>query len=444
MQESGRRRKPKPRRRIHRQRWSRVTSWILGLGFDIPSYNASLTQQRCLNRRIGCAILAALIRFPGPPMHSCDTPFGSLRLDRYPPTRNPTLQPFDAADLYLLQQLAPLPPGTDRVLVINDQFGTLACALALTGTAVVSWSDSHLAERALHNNLQHNQLPAPAVTFIDSQQLPSGPISRVLLRVPKSLALLEDQLSRLRPLLTADAVVIAGAMLKHLPPSAGDLLARYIGPYQASLAWKKARLLTARFDSSLAPALPQLDTRYALPDDDVQLTNLPGVFSRERLDIGTRIMLPCIPRTEGPARIVDLGCGNGALGIQAALHNPQAQLSFIDESYAAVASARLNLSQACPGRDARFLVSDGLIDADTASADLVLCNPPFHQQQVIGDEIALRLFQQSRAALAPDGALLVVGNRHLGYHVKLKRFFGKVEQVGGNSKFVVLRASRLA
>lgn len=373
-------------------------------------------------------------------MQSCDTPFGSLRLDRYPPTRNPTLQPFDAADLYLLQQLVPLLPTVTGVLVVNDQFGTLACALAGTGIPVTSWGDSHLAERALLSNLRENELPTEAVTVVDSQQLPTGPISHVLLRIPKSLALLEDQLSRLRPLLAANAVVIAGAMLKHLPPSAGDLLARYIGPYQASLAWKKARLLIAQFDAGLAPAAGELTTSYTLPDSSVALHNRPGVFSRQRLDIGTRVLLPCIPRAAGPLRIVDLGCGNGALGIQAALLNPEAQLTFIDESYAAIASARDNFRLACPGREAHFLVSDGLIDAAAASADLVLCNPPFHQQQVIGDEIAMRLFQQSHAALTPTGSLLAVGNRHLGYHVKLRRFFATVEQVGGNSKFVVLRA----
>ena len=374
-------------------------------------------------------------------MHHCDTPFGPLQLERYPPTRNPTLQPVDTADLYLLQSLAEQGAAAGPVLVVNDNFGALACALALQGRQVISWGDSCLAHRALQLNIRHNQLPGERITFVDSQHLPDAPIAQVLLRIPKSLALLEDQLSRLRPLLSAEALVVTGAMLKHLPPSAGDLLAGYIGPYQASLAWKKARLLTARFDGTLDPGTPQLTTRYQLPDSHGELVNRPGVFSRERLDIGTRVLLPCIPRLQGAARIVDLGCGNGALGIQAALLNPEAQLTFIDESFAAVASARDNFNRLFPQRQASFIVNDGLLDAPAGSADLVLCNPPFHQQQVIGDEIALRLFQQSRRPLAAEGMLLVVGNRHLGYHVKLRRYFDTVEQVGGNSKFVVLRAA---
>src|SRR5690606_35982700 len=141
--------------------------------------------------------------------------------------------------------------------------------------------------------------------------------------------------------------------------------------------------------SALAPITPQLTTNYSLPDSACQLASQPGVFSRERLDIGTRVMLPCIPQRDGAISIVDLGCGNGALGIQAARLNAEARLTFIDESFAAIASARENFHLACPGRNAVFAVSDGLMEADPASADLVLCNPPFHQQQVIGDEIAM-------------------------------------------------------
>ncbi len=376
-------------------------------------------------------------------MQTCTTAFGSLELERYPVTDNPTLQAFDTADVYLLQTLAEQPAADLPVLVINDHFGTLACALAKASPQHKphSWSDSELSRLALQANLANNGLAADAVHFIDSQQPPQGPYQRVLIRVPKSLTLLEDQLARLREHLTDDATVIAGAMVKHLPHAAGDLLAKHIGPYQASLAWKKARLLTAALDPSLTPAKTDLTTSYPLPGGDVELINLPGVFSREKLDNGTRLLLETLPTGLDGQRIIDLGCGNGALGIRAAQLNPDAQLVFVDESHAAVASARLNFSRAFPGRSAEFVVCDGLTDMAADSAGLVLCNPPFHQQQAVGDEAAKRLFAQSSEVLDAQGSLMVVGNRHLGYHVKLRANFDKVEQLAANPKFVVLKAS---
>lgn len=376
-------------------------------------------------------------------MQTCTTPFGSLELERYPLTSNPTLQAFDTADVYMLQALADQPASDLPVLVINDHFGTLACALAKANPQqkTHSWSDSELARQALQANLTNNQLEPDAVHFIDSQHPPQGPYRQVLIRVPKSLTLMEDQLARLREHLTPDATVIAGAMLKHLPHAAGDLLAKYIGPYQASLAWKKARLLTATLDSALAVTKPELTTHYPLPGSDVELINLPGVFSSEKLDNGTRALLETLPTGQGDQRIIDLGCGNGALGIRAAQLNPEATLVFVDESHAAVASARLNFANVFPDRSAEFLVSDGLTEVEPGSAGLVLCNPPFHQQQAVGDEMAKRLFTQSREALNAQGSLMVVGNRHLGYHVKLRADFDKVEQLSANPKFVVLKAS---
>ena len=88
-------------------------------------------------------------------------------------------------------------------------------------------------------------LPFDSVPFVPASEHWQGPFDRVLVRVPKTLALLEEQLIRLQGHLAPGAQVIAGAMIKHLPRAAGDLMEKYIGPVQASLAQKKARLLTA-------------------------------------------------------------------------------------------------------------------------------------------------------------------------------------------------------
>jgi 23S rRNA (guanine1835-N2)-methyltransferase len=138
--------------------------------------------------------------------------------------------------------------------------------------------------------------------------------------------------------------------------------------------------------------------------------------------------------------VADLGCGNGVLGIAHALANPLAQLTLLDESYMAVQSATQNWQAALGERPFTARASDGLAEQPADSLDLVLCNPPFHQQQVVGDFLAWRMFVQSKAALVRGGELWIVGNRHLGYHSKLKKLFRGVEQVAATPKFVILKA----
>lgn len=365
--------------------------------------------------------------------------YARLDLIRQPEQPNEPLQAFDAADEYLLAELHEQDlPATARVLILNDSFGALACSLA-ERLQVTSSGDSHLAYLALEKNLQRNGIGTGSVIFTPSSEPPQGPFDRVLIRVPKTLALLEEQLIRLHGQLAPGAQVIAAAMIKHLPRAAGDLLEKYIGPVQASLAVKKARLLTATPSHMPAPASPY-PTRYCLDQPQVELINHANLFCREGLDIGTRAFLPYLPKALGDLRVADLGCGNGVLGIVYALGNPQAQLTLIDESYMAVQSARENWRAILGERPADIRAGDGLAEQPPSSLDLVLCNPPFHQQQVVGDFLAWRMFTQAKSALAKGGELWIVGNRHLGYHLKLKRLFGKVEQVAATPKFVILRA----
>ncbi len=385
------------------------------------------------------------------------TPYGALQLERYPPRSDSGLQAIDAADEYLLNQLQQLAlPDGAPLLILNDSFGALACALA-PHFKVTTSGDSHLAERALRSNLLANGLAADSVNFVAATEPLTGPFAAVLVRVPKVLALLEQQLDSLHSQLAAGAPLLMGAMIKHLPHAAGELVARYIGPYQAQLAVKKARLLSSvapdiwpKRQPPVAQICYQLDSSVYQPDSSssqrvvpaLALTNLASLFSREQLDIGSRAFLPHLPTGLGAVRVADLGCGNGVLALVCAQANPQAQFTLVDESYMAVASAKLNWQAAQAGRAAEFRVSDGLLEQPAASLDLVLCNPPFHQQQVVGDFIARRMFAQSHQALVAGGELWIVANRHLGYHVRLQQLFGNCTQVAATPKFVILKARR--
>jgi 16S rRNA (guanine1207-N2)-methyltransferase len=369
-------------------------------------------------------------------------PQGEFDLQRLPP--NPHLQAWDAADEMLLNHLhdGRLLAGPQRVLILNDAFGALAVALASHN--IFAWSDSWLAQQALRNNLLANGYETQRVTTNSSIELPSLPVDCVLIKIPKSQALLEHQLYALRALLHHDTRIVAAGMARHIHSSTLELFETIIGPASSTRAVKKSRLVLVERDHSLNQGQSQYPSSFELlVDRSYRIVNHASVFSRDRLDPGSRLLLEQMPVGEQYRRIVDLGCGNGVLGLIAAAMNPTATLLFCDESYMAIASAEANFRAAFAGaREAEFRVGDCLQGVEANSQDLVLINPPFHQQHSIGDAVAWQMFMEARRVLVEGGELRIVGNRHLGYHAKLKKLFGNCATVDANRKFVVLSATK--
>ncbi|WP_421864035.1 methyltransferase [Motiliproteus sp.] len=371
-----------------------------------------------------------------------ERPEGSYRLHRYPHLPKLPLRAWDAADELLLQHLDELQQQGQTLpppLILNDAFGALAVALHQQHPS--SCGDSYLAQKALALNLAGNGIDPGKVRLLAPFDPPPKAIKLLLIKLPKTLSLLEDQLCRVRPYLAPDCRIIGAAMAKHIQRSSVELFEQLIGPSRCSLAKKKARLLFAELD----PAKPDIDSpypsRYQLEGSQYQVFNQAGVFSREKLDIGTRLFLQQIPSGIGGGRIIDLGCGNGLVGLIAAEQNPDARLLFTDESFRALASAKQTFEAAFGDRrSAEFIADNCLEQQPDNSAALVLNNPPFHQQQSVGDHIARQMFRDARRVLQPGGELRVIGNRHLGYHQQLRRLFGNCELIANNPKFVVLSA----
>ncbi|MFF3967576.1 methyltransferase [Streptomyces griseorubiginosus] len=372
------------------------------------------------------------------------TPWGELALTRFPEDPRDRLRAWDASDEYLLRHLA-----TERValsgtvVVVGDRWGALVTALA--AHRPVQITDSFLGQEATRANLARAGVEPGTVRLLTTQDPPPDRIDVLLVRVPKSLALLEDQLLRLAPALHADTVVVGTGMVKEIHTSTLQLFERILGPTRTSLAEKKARLIFCTPEPSLERPANPWPYGYALPDgvgavSGRAVVNHAGVFCADRLDIGTRFFLQHLPTGRGAQRIVDLGCGNGVVGTAVALGNPEAEVLFVDESFQAVASAEGTYkANGAPGR-AEFRVGDGLAGVPDGSVDVVLNNPPFHSHQATTDATAWRMFAGARRALRPGGELWVVGNRHLGYHVKLRKLFGNSQLVAGDPKFVVLKA----
>jgi 23S rRNA (guanine1835-N2)-methyltransferase len=367
-----------------------------------------------------------------------DVAQGSFNLQRVPKDSNPTLRAWDAADEYLLNHLVENNVDlSGRVLLANDSFGALAVALA--PLSPTSWGDSLSGHQAMEANLAANALSGP--TALRSDEDPTGPIDVALIKIPKHNGLLEDQLHRLRPLLSADSVVIAAGMVKNVHTSTLDLFQSIVGPTRTSLAKKKARLAFVELDGDKDPGPNPWPMTWT--HDGLKVVNRGGVFSARKLDIGTRFLLENLPVVAGECHVVDLGCGNGVVGALVLKRNPDATCTFVDESYAAVASARQTVQANVPNQEATFVAANSLGEAvEPGTVDLIINNPPFHANTALSTGTAAEMFRASHTALGSGGELLVVANRHLGYHIRLKRKFGSCETIASNSKFVLHRATR--
>lgn len=383
-----------------------------------------------------------------------ETPFGDYNLKRIPDS-DKNLQAWNSADLYILKQLSDwlqagkIEIGKAKILILNDAFGALSVPLSQFGCD--SYSDSFISHDATLINIKNNCPDnIENITLIKSTDNINEKYDLVLFKDVKNQVFFKEEMLKLVQCLKPETLILGGIMAKNLQKNTLDILSNVIGPAHASLTWKKARLLFVNQDAEQKKAKKSdavAITRYQLEHSNETIYSLANVFSRNKLDLGTRFFLQHFPVVSSSIKkkfkkIVDLGCGNGVLSLKAAQVYPDACITCIDESYMAVASAKMTLEAnlQTDGTDYNYVAGNALSDFSADSTDLILCNPPFHQEYVVGDAIAWQMFKQSKKVLEKGGELWIVGNRHLGYHLKLQKIFGNQKLIASNKKFVILKA----
>jgi len=365
------------------------------------------------------------------------TPFGDFDLARYPARPGEALLAWCSADTLLLEEAHRRAVPGARTLVANDAFGALCVALEPGAL----WTDSALAALALRRNAQANGRAMTPVRW--STQAPMAEPSLVVMRVPKLRQYFEFQLAILARSLPPGATVLAAGMDKHLSAHTAPLLERWIGPTQRMPGQRKARHFIAVRDERPAPDL-QAMAGYHCEALGAVVRGLPNVFSRDRLDGGTRLLLQHLRRLPRVDSAIDLACGNGVLGLVAAQSGLARTVAFCDESAMAIASAQSNADAVLPAEGHRFSFhhGDGLRDFPGDPVQLILCNPPFHQEHTVNDFAGRDLLSQCSRFLQPGGRLYLVANRHLDYRSVLRQAFSPVERCAGNAKFTVLMARK--
>ncbi len=381
------------------------------------------------------------------------SPQGTFVLRRYGHPKE-MLRAWNGADSFMLEAVSNLTqtirPG--HVLIVNDDFGALSIALKSYQPDVMI--DSAHSRRALQSNFANNGYTIDDLTLMTRFDLTNAPpktvYDLVLIKIPKSIAQLDDQLRRLKLYLNDSSIVIAGAMAKHIQRSTVHSFETHLGRAQCSLAHKRARLIrvTELHDVQFPPS-PMvtcvIPAALVQAETDIELMSAAGTFAHGKLDLGTRALLDILRLPEDAGAILDYGCGNGVLGLVAGLRRPHAHLTFVDDAASAIVSTRHNAHQHLSSvqvANTSFLEHDSLNSVPDNSQCVVLNNPPFHDAGARTSFIARSMFKDAFRVLKPGGELWVVGNRHLGYEGMLRQTFGTCEQMGKHPKFVILRARK--
>lgn len=161
-----------------------------------------------------------------------------------------------------------------------------------------------------------------------------------------------------------------------------------------------------------APLFAALDrgtVRATLLGRPLALATAHGLFSADRVDDGTRLLLAHLP-ARAPSDVLDLGCGYGALGLAVAAAHESACVTLVDRDLVAVAYAARN-AEAMGLLRARALGGLGYRELDVdARFDWVLCNVPAR----IGERAITYLMAEGARRLRPHGEVRVVVIRDLG------------------------------
>ena len=155
--------------------------------------------------------------------------------------------------------------------------------------------------------------------------------------------------------------------------------------------------------------------------EDLGLWSQPGVFSWDRIDPGTALLLQHLPSFSG--RGADFGCGLGLLAHAVLQSAKVTQLTLVDIDRRAIECAQHNIADA----RAQFRWTDARdADPELSALDFVVMNAPFHDAGAEDKTLALSFVKRAAEVLRKDGVCWLVANRHLPYEAILQPLFERV------------------
>lgn len=351
--------------------------------------------------------------------------FDHLTLTRVP--QDKSLKPWSAADELLVTRYQNT--LSEKTLFINDPFGVSTLLLGQTDDDL--WQDSFMSIEATRLNAERNEQAEP--NWI-SEDLISTNYNTIVIWLPKSIDYLEYLLQTACRCLSDGGKVLIPGMVKHISTGHIKLINSAFSDVNPGRAQKKARVIECRHPNRL---IPQKRLGYSVDFLTNKVLGFPGCYGAKALDAGARVVLEHLNEMNIHGPTLDMGCGNGILSLALLNSAPNISITLVDEHRAALRSAKYNVQQNFPSADAQFVHSNGTNCLKDKEFDLIVCNPPFHQENTVTERISEKLFKDFSASLSHTGECWIIANRHLDYYKKLNALFTSVRTVSNNPKFVL-------
>ncbi len=323
------------------------------------------------------------------------------------------------------------------VLHLNAGAGLAGAALAMTASnATVIMTDRNLVNvLAARRTVEANQLTNVEVHFSNGLCGLSSPepVDCVVIRLPKGrLPLLQLLWDGFRALQVGGACYVAGANREGIKTGI-DLMGQlfgnatvmgYGGGHRIARSEKKT---SSPVDSS-ALNVQWLDHKAFLEfsaeigGNSAAVYSRPGVFAWDQLDDGTRLLVERMRINPGDS-VLDLGCGNGIVGLMAAKMTIRGNVVLLDSDAEAIRSATRSV-EANALTNYTVLPSDAGSAVKASSFDVVVTNPPFHVGRRAEFDIASQFIRDAWEVLKPGGRFYLVANVRLPYENTIRDCFG--------------------
>lgn len=187
--------------------------------------------------------------------------------------------------------------------------------------------------------------------------------------------------------------------------------------------------MTHYYDKKQSSPMIQKSINVNLLGNSLRLIAASGVFSKRRIDRGSEILIENAKIKDGE-KILDVGCGYGAIGISLAKRYA-ASVVMVDVNERAVMLAAKNARN--NGVNADIFQSD-LYSNVEGEFDVVLSNPP----QSAGKKVCFALIDGAYDLLKEEGSLQIVARNQKGGKDLKKRMlerFGNSETIARESGY---------